>query len=93
VAGKLLLDQRTGVSYPDIAQAPNGDIYVHYDRDRYGAAEILFARFREDDVKAGKLVSADASLKNLVKSRLGLNRGSAGTPPTPEESRQPQSQD
>ncbi len=71
----LLLDERTGVSYPDIAQAPSGDIYVHYDRDRTGAAEILFARFREEDVKAGKLVHARAALKNLVKSRKqGMNR-------------------
>ena len=76
-SGQLLLDERTGVSYPDVAQASNGDIYVHYDRDRYGAAEILFARFREDDVKAGKLVSDGASLKNLVKSKLGMNRGGA----------------
>ena len=74
-SGGLLLDERHPVSYPDIAQTPNGDIYVHYDRDRGGAAEILFARFREEDVKAGKLASADASLKNLVKSRqLGMNR-------------------
>ena len=71
----LLLDERTGVSYPDIAQAPNGDIYVHYDRNRNTDAEILFARFREEDVKAGNLVSSNASLKNLVKSRLGMNRG------------------
>ena len=42
-SGGLLLDERNNVSYPDIAQAPNGDIYVHYDRDRGGAAEILFA--------------------------------------------------
>jgi hypothetical protein len=65
----LLLDERNNVSYPDIAQAPNGDIYVHYDRERTGAAEILFARFREEDVKAGKLVSQNAALKNIVKSR------------------------
>ena len=78
-SGKLLLDERTGVSYPDIAQAPNGDIYVHYDRNRASDAEILFARFREEDVKAGKLVSKDAALKNLVKSKAhGMNRGSAG---------------
>jgi sialidase-1 len=74
-SGGLLLDERHPVSYPDIAQAPNGDIYVHYDRDRGGAAEILFARFREEDVQAGSLVSKDAALKNLVKSRqLGMNR-------------------
>ncbi len=73
--GSLLLDERHAVSYPDIAQAPNGDIYVHYDRNRASDAEILFARFREEDVKAGKLVSAGAALKNIVKSKHGMNHG------------------
>jgi len=77
-SGKLLLDERDNVSYPDIAQAPNGDIYIHYDRERTGAAEILFARFREEDVQAGKLISKNAALKNLVKSKLGMNHGSSG---------------
>lgn len=87
-SGKLLLDERTGVSYPDIARAPHGDIYVHYDRDRYGAAEILFARFCEEDVTAGRLVSKDASLKNIVKSRqLGMNRGGTDATTSPEESK------
>ena len=85
-SGSLLLDERHPVSYPDIAQAPNGDIYVHYDRDRGGAAEILFARFREEDVQAGKLVSKDAALKNLVKSKAhGMNRGGANAATLPEE--------
>jgi hypothetical protein len=49
-------------------------LYVHYDRDRYSAAEILFARFREGDVQAGKAVSEAAALKNIVKSRkLGMH--------------------
>ena len=81
---KLLLGERRTISYPDIAQAPNGDIYVHYDRNRYSDAEILFARFREEDVQAGKLVSKDASLKNLVKSKqLGMNRGVANAATSP----------
>ena len=63
----------------------NGDIYVHYDRGRTSAAEILFARFREADVTAGKLVSANASLKNLVKSKTGMNRGGANAPTTSNE--------
>ena len=87
-SGGLLLDERESVSYPDIAQAPNGDIYVHYDRDRAGAAEILFARFREEDVVAGALVGKDASLKNLVKSRrLGMHRGAAVSASLPTEPR------
>ncbi|MEY5015284.1 MAG: Serine/threonine-protein kinase pkn1 [Verrucomicrobiota bacterium] len=74
-SGGLLLDERPGVSYPDIAQTPTGDLYVHYDRNRDRDAEILFARFREEDVLAGKLISKDAALKNLVKSRAqGMNR-------------------
>jgi len=80
----LLLDAREGVSYPDIAQAPNGDIYVHYDRDRNGAAEILCARFREEDVQAGNVVSQEAALKHVVKSReFGMNRGRADEAPPP----------
>jgi predicted neuraminidase len=71
----LLLDERPNVSYPDIAQAPDGHIYVHYDRERTAAAEILFARFREEDVRAGRLVSAGSALKNIVKSKGGMNRG------------------
>ena len=55
-------------------------------RPHGSAAEILFARFREEDVQAGKLVSKDASLKNLVKSRqLGMNRGGAGDKPSAAE--------
>ena len=83
-SGKLLLDERDNVSYPDIAQAPNGDIYIHYDRDRTGAAEILFARFREEDVQAGKLISKAAALKSIVKSKAhGMNRGEAASAISP----------
>lgn len=74
-SGGLLLDERASVSYPDIAQAPNGDLYVHYDRNRDTDAEILFARFREEDVQAQKLVSVSASLKNVVKNRYGMTHG------------------
>ncbi len=91
--GGLLLDERRdetaastgnfdkagqeGVSYPDIAQAPDGTIYVHYDHGRTTQAEILFAKFRDDDVLARKLVSKDAALKNIVKDKNGMHRASA----------------
>ena len=72
--GGLLLDERFKVSYPDIAQSPNGDIYVHYDFNRYTDAEILFARFREEDVLARAFVSEHASPKNIIKNRNGMKR-------------------
>eukprot|EP01048_Picozoa_sp_COSAG05_P001538 COSAG05_NODE_52_length_23775_cov_49.471110_13_plen_445_part_00 len=87
-SGGLLLDERAGVSYPDACQAPNGDIFVHYDFDRTGAAEILFARFREEDIEvaaagtgAGALSSHSgrgatrSQLKCVVKGAQGMTKG------------------
>ena len=62
----LLLDERAGVSYPDGVQDESGLIWIVYDRDRYGAGEILLARFTEEDVKAGKDVSGRVSLKQVI---------------------------
>ncbi len=62
----LLLDERTGVSYPDGVQAKDGTISIVYDRDRQGAGEILMATFHEKDVLAGKNVSGKVRLRQLV---------------------------
>ena len=64
--GDLLLDDRQKVSYPDGTQAPDGAVYVAYDRDRCGWKEINFAKVREEDVLAGKLVAHDSSLTNVI---------------------------
>ena len=69
--GGLVLDERKSVSYPDGDQTPDGTIYVCYDYDRYGAAEVYCARFTEDDVRAGKIVSERGRLKNLVNKATG----------------------
>ena len=62
----LLLDERGGVSYPDGVQDKDGLIWIVYDRDRYGAAEILMAKFREEDVLAGKDVSGVTRVKQVI---------------------------
>ena len=62
----LLLDERSGVSYPDGVQAKDGLIWVTYDRDRQGLGEILLAKFKEEDVLAGKNVSDAVSLKQVI---------------------------
>lgn len=66
----LVLDERFEVSYPDGVQAPDGTIYVSYDRNRAKDGEILLARIREEDILAGKCVSRDSRLKMLI-SRPG----------------------
>jgi predicted neuraminidase len=62
----LLLDERSGVSYPDGVQDRDGLIRITYDRDRNGEGEILMASFREQDVTAGKDVSGKVSLKQVL---------------------------
>jgi hypothetical protein len=62
----LLLDERRGISYPDGVQGEDGLIWIVYDRDRQGAGEILLARFREEDVSAGRNVSGGVRLKQVV---------------------------
>jgi predicted neuraminidase len=62
----LLLDERSNVSYPDGVQASDGLIWIVYDRERYKQGEILIATFREEDIAAGKNVSGEVRLKQLV---------------------------
>ena len=78
---KLLLDERSGVSYPDAKESEDGYIYVTYDRERGGfldslekvysqAREILFAKITENDIMNGKIVDEGSQLKRIV-SKLG----------------------
>ena len=69
--GGLMLDTRNEISYPDGTQAANGDIYLIYDYSRYSARQILMAVFNEDDILAGRLVSPNARLKQLVSRATG----------------------
>lgn len=64
--GGLLLDERKGVSYPDGQQTKDGLIRIVYDFSRTGKRHILLATFREEDVKAGRRVSDDVRLRQIV---------------------------
>jgi len=68
--GGLVLDDRKGISYPDGFQAPNGTIYISYDRNRSVDGEILLARFREEDILAAKPVSDVLRLRQLISRPL-----------------------
>ena len=62
----LMLDERAGVSYPDGQQVEDGRIQLVYDFSRTGDREILFATFREEDLLAGKPVSAECKLRQTI---------------------------
>jgi predicted neuraminidase len=69
--GGLLLDERLAVSYPDGFESPDGLIHILYDWNRHTDAEILMAKFREEDILAGRTVSADARLQMLANKATG----------------------
>jgi len=69
--GGLLLDERTGVSYPDGQQDANGLIRVIYDFSRTGERLILIASFREEDVLSGRTDSPTVRLRQLVSQGTG----------------------
>lgn len=74
----LLLDERTGVSYPDAVEEKGGVVSVVYDRDRGGAGEILLARFTEKDVRAGRDVSGKVRLREVLDSLPRWDAKAAG---------------
>lgn len=63
--GGLLIDDRENVSYPDGFQDPDGTIHITYEHNR-GPGEILLAKFTEEDVLAGKIVSPQSKLKMII---------------------------
>lgn len=69
--GRLMLDERAKVSYPDGTEDASGNIYIVHDRERYGAREILMSRFTEADILAGRLVSEGSRLRQLVSKATG----------------------
>lgn len=63
--GGLVFEDRDKVTYPDGFQAPDGTIYISYDHNR-GPGEITMAKFTEEDILAGKIVSPQSKLKMVI---------------------------
>ncbi len=69
--GGLLLDERSGVSYPDGQQDNDGLIRIIYDYNRTSDRLILIASFREADVLTGRTDSPTVRLRQLVSKASG----------------------
>jgi len=48
--GRLTLDDREPVSYPDAVQGSDGRVFAVHDWDRRGAGEIRLSVFSEDEI-------------------------------------------
>ena len=74
----LLLDERDGVSYPDGQQTADGQIRIIYDFARRSERHILLASFQEQDVVAGRDVSGQVRLRQIVSDADGGQQVAAG---------------
>lgn len=72
--GRLLLDERFEVSYPDADEDRSGRLYITYDRNRARDGEILLAVLREEDILAGQAHTPGARLRQVIR-RPGLLTG------------------
>jgi hypothetical protein len=61
---------------PDGTEGSDGFLYVTYDRGRYekDEQEILFAKFTENDIKAGQLLTEESRLRQVI-NRLADSGG------------------
>jgi hypothetical protein len=61
-----LLDERTEVSYPCVAQDKDGNIYITYDKGRYIEKEIRITKLTEQDIMNGKITSENSIVRMAV---------------------------
>ncbi|OYW15700.1 MAG: hypothetical protein B7Z55_14830, partial [Planctomycetales bacterium 12-60-4] len=61
-------------------QAPDGTIHILYDWNRHTDAEILLAKFREEDVLAGKFASPGSKARMLVNKAYAPHKPDAIVP-------------
>jgi hypothetical protein len=62
----LMLDERTGISYPDGRESADGTIRIIYDRNRTTDREILMAQFTEADAAAGSNLCGRVILRQII---------------------------
>ena len=80
---EMILDDRELVSYPDIDEDENGNIYIVYDRERdnriklnnenwisESAKEILLCKLTVDDIKNNKLSNSSFVRKIISKAKI-----------------------
>ena len=63
---KLLLDERNMVSYPMVDLDKQGNVVVVYDMGRETNREIRIARFNDQDIFAGRIITEGNYIKGLV---------------------------
>ncbi|MDQ8006061.1 MAG: sialidase family protein [Pedobacter sp.] len=70
--GKLSIDERRGISYPDGFEDPKGNIFISYDRNRDTDGQILMVKFTEKDIVNQKVI--DIKDRIVIAQPRGLDK-------------------
>ncbi len=62
----MLLDSRSEVSYPDVAEGSDGTIYILHDWNRVAEKAILLTRLAEEEIAAGGLFRNDSCIAKII---------------------------
>ena len=65
----LVLHEESEVSYPDVTEDKDENIYIVYDYDRYTKKEILYAKIREQDIINGT-ISQNSRTEQIISKTL-----------------------
>ena len=80
---EIILDTRTDISYPDLAEGENGELYILHDRERdnrFGlnretwistaAKEILLSKINLQDIYNGRLGEGSYAARVISKAAI-----------------------
>lgn len=51
----FLLDERADLSYPDVAQDEEGNLFIIYDYARYKAKQLILTKISEEEIRNGRV--------------------------------------
>ena len=75
---KLVIDERSGTSYPDAVEDADGNIYIIYDCGRKVHGKIMMAKITEADIIAGEIVTETSALKVHINNNTALDQNGDG---------------
>ena len=75
---KIVIDERSGTSYPDAVEDEYGNIYIIYDCGRKVHGKILMAKITEADIIAGEIVSEGSALNMHVNNNTSFDQNGDG---------------
>ena len=61
-----MLDERADLSYPDVAQDEEGNLFIIYDYARYKAKQLILTKISEEEIRNGRVEKKGSFLRRVI---------------------------